>query len=181
MRKIVAVLDADVLVPILSCDLLLTAFDSDIYLPVVAPRILDEVEHNLIADLPRLDPYALARRAQHVRTALEFHTQPDAEITDAVAVVNPKDRHVAALALASGADVVATNDRRLRGELQDLEPPLPGLTADDFAVRLLDRDGDEMRRVLDVMVAKRRRRPITRDDLVAQLSRTFPAFAAAIG
>ena len=38
-----------------------------------------------------------------------------------------------------------------------------------------------MRGVLDVMVAKRRRRPITRDDLVAQLSRTFPAFAAAIG
>jgi len=35
----VAVLDADVLVPILSCDLLLSAFDADLYQPVVTPTV----------------------------------------------------------------------------------------------------------------------------------------------
>ena len=41
MSTLVAVLDADVLVPILSCDLLLSAFDEDLYHPVVTPTILE--------------------------------------------------------------------------------------------------------------------------------------------
>lgn len=180
MRKLVAVLDADVLVPILSCDLLLTAFDHDLYVPVVAPRILDEVERNLFTDFPHLDPTALARRAGQVRTTLKFHIRPDAEITNAVEVVNAKDRHVAALAMAVDVDVAATNDRRLRRQLQDLDPPVPGVTADEFAVRLLERNRDKMDQVLDVMVAKRRRRPVTRDELVAQLAGPFPRFASAL-
>ncbi len=44
MSTLVAVLDADVLVPILSCDLLLSAFDEDLYRPVVTATILHETE-----------------------------------------------------------------------------------------------------------------------------------------
>ena len=40
MSIMVAVLDADVLVPILSCDLLLSAFDEDLYRPIVTATIL---------------------------------------------------------------------------------------------------------------------------------------------
>ncbi len=76
MHKLVAVLDADVLVPILSRDLLLTAFDHDLYVPVVAPRILDEVERNLLTDFRHLDRAALTRRAEQVRATLRFHTHP---------------------------------------------------------------------------------------------------------
>ena len=39
MTSLVAVLDADVLVPILSCDLLLSAFDADLYRPGVTATI----------------------------------------------------------------------------------------------------------------------------------------------
>ena len=48
MPTSVAVLDTDVLVPILSCDLLLSAFDADLYRPVTTTTILDELERNLI-------------------------------------------------------------------------------------------------------------------------------------
>ncbi|MFZ6003043.1 MAG: hypothetical protein ACOYXM_03850 [Actinomycetota bacterium] len=75
----VAVLDADVLVPILSCDLLLTAFDHDLYQPIITPKILDEVERNLLRAFPHLDPDALRRRVEQMRRALALHTRPDAE------------------------------------------------------------------------------------------------------
>jgi hypothetical protein len=64
----VAVLDADVLVPILSSDLLLSAFDADLYQPVVTATILGEVERTLYADFGHLDPVALRRRVRQVRT-----------------------------------------------------------------------------------------------------------------
>ncbi len=44
MSTLVVVLDADVLVPILSCDLLLSAFDEDLYRPVVTATILHETD-----------------------------------------------------------------------------------------------------------------------------------------
>jgi hypothetical protein len=40
--RLVSVLDADVLVPILSCDVLLCAFDHDLYRPVVTGGVLAE-------------------------------------------------------------------------------------------------------------------------------------------
>lgn len=178
MAQLVAVLDADVLVPILSCDLLLSAFDHDLYLPVVTPCILDEIERTLQTDFAHVDRAALRRRAGQVRTALAFHTHPDPKATDAVARVNRKDRHVAAVAVAVKADVVASNDRRLRHQLQALDPPIAALTADELALRLLDQDCDGVSDVLDTMVAKRTRRPVTRHELIGELAGPLPRFAA---
>ena len=177
---LVAVLDADVLVPILSCDLLLSAFDDDLYQPVVTGRILDEIERNLAADFAHLDPVALRRRGSQVAQALAFHTHHDGEPTDAVATVNRKDRHVAAVALASKADLVVSNDRRLRREINQLDPPLRAVTADDLMVGLHDADRDGVDDVIDTIVAKRVRRPVTRAELIDQLAATFPGFAAAL-
>jgi hypothetical protein len=44
--RIVAVLDADVLVPIVACDFLLTAFDLGLFEPVVSAEVLAEVERS---------------------------------------------------------------------------------------------------------------------------------------
>lgn len=67
--RLVAVLDADVLVPILSCDLLLSTFEHDLFQPVVTPKILTEVEHTLIDDFAHLDPRRSpdAPRRSHTR------------------------------------------------------------------------------------------------------------------
>lgn len=48
----VAVLDANVLVPIVACDFLLTAFDLHIFEPIVSATVLHEVERTLIASRP---------------------------------------------------------------------------------------------------------------------------------
>ena len=74
MTSLVAVLDADVLVPILSCDLLLSAFDADLYRPVVTATILDELERNLVEHFAQIDPAALRGRVAQVAAALSHHT-----------------------------------------------------------------------------------------------------------
>jgi len=179
MSTLVAVLDADVLVPILSCDLLLSAFDEDLYRPVITVTILDEVERSLIAGFTHLDPVALQGRVAQVAGALSLHTHDVGDVTAAaVAAVNRKDRHVAATALAHGADLVVSNDRRLRREINALDQPLPAVTADEFAQRLLADQPDGIDAVVDALVAKRTRRPITRIELVDQLAASFPGFAA---
>ena len=63
MPRLAAALDADVLVPILSCDFLLTAFDLGLYEPVVSTEAIAEVERNLIEGFPHLDPASLRRPA----------------------------------------------------------------------------------------------------------------------
>src|SRR5680860_594040 len=67
------------------------------------------------------------------------HITPTTKATSppAVATVNRKDRHVAATALAHGVDLVVSNDRRLRREINALGGPLRAVTGDEFAQQLL--------------------------------------------
>ncbi len=181
MPTLVAVLDADVLVPILSCDLLLTAFDADLYRPVVTAGILDEVERNLIDGFPQFDPGALRSRVADLAAALSLHTHDQGDTTAAeIASVNRKDRHVVAAALTHAADVVVSNDRRLRREVNALDRAVRAMTADEFAQRLLADRPDGIDAVIDALVAKRTRRPVTRAALLAQLAGTFPQFVAEV-
>ena len=179
MTSLVAVLDADVLVPILSCDLLLSAFDQDLYRPVVTATILEELERTLVEHFARFDPAAIRRRVAQVAAPLSHHTHHEGDITAAAAAsVNRKDRHVAATALAHGADLVVSNDRRLRREINALDESLRAVTGDEFARRLLVDRPDVVDAVIDALVAKRTRRPATRSELIDQLAWSFPGFAA---
>lgn len=179
MSTLVAVLDADVLVPILSCDLLLSAFDEDLFRPIITVTILVEIERNLVDAFPHLDPVALRGRVAQVAAALSFHTHDEGDVTGAeVASVNRKDRHVAATALAHGADLIVSNDRRLRREINALGQPLRAVSGDEFAQQLLDDEPDGIDAVIDELVAKRTRRPVSRSEFIDQLAGTFPGFAA---
>ena len=71
---VVAALDADVLVPIVASDFLLTAFDLGIFEPVVSIEVLAEVERTLIEDFPHLDPVAIRHRVESMRVVLEDQT-----------------------------------------------------------------------------------------------------------
>jgi rRNA-processing protein FCF1 len=176
----VAVLDADVLVPILPCDLLLTAFDHDLFQPIVTPKILDEVERNLLRAFVQFDAHTLRRRVEHMRRALALHTRADPDEADVVETINRKDRHVVAAALANTADVVVSNDRRLRKEIEDSARPIRAVSADNFAVGLLVHDRNAVQQVIDDLVAKRVRRPLTRDEFLGRLRETFPSFVTAL-
>src|SRR5690606_2811865 len=111
MPRLVAALDADVLVPILSGDFLLTAFDLGLYEPVVSTEAIVEAERNLIEDFPHLDPARLRGRVGQMRDALDDHLVDPGSVDD-LGALNPKDRHVIAAALAGEASIVVTNDKR---------------------------------------------------------------------
>ncbi len=121
-----------------------------------------------------------------MRRTLALHTRPDTDGGDAVEGINRKNRHVVAIALAINADVIATNDRRLRREIDALGRHLRATTADDFAVGFLGDDPDAIERVLDDLITNpaacdaRVRQLATRNELLDQLARAFQSFVAAI-
>lgn len=74
--------------------------------------------------------------------------------------------------------MVLSNDRRLRREINTLGEPLLAMTGDEFAQRLLVNHPDGVDALIDALVAKRTRRPLTRAELIDQFAGSFPGFAA---
>lgn len=179
MPIVVAVLDANLLVPIVACDFLLTAFEHHLFEPMVSSVVLDEVERTLVQDFPHLDPHALRRRVEHMRAALDDQTV-DAEVVDGVPdTINAKDRHVIATALAVEAAVVVTNDAALRSEIAESDLDLEPLDGAAFAMLLWEASPADVGEVIDALIAKRRRRPVTPAEMADQLRVHFPAMADA--
>lgn len=179
MPRPVAALDADVLVPILSCDFLLTAFDLGLYEPVVSTEALTEVERNLVEDFPHLDPDSLRRRVEQMGDALGNQLVGPGSVVVVPRVINPKDRHVIAAALIGEASLVVTNDKRLRAEIEDADIGLAAISADDFATRLWTPLPDDVTEVINTLVAKRTEPPVTIDDLIEAMRGSFPTLTRA--
>lgn len=177
MPRLVAALDADVLVPILPCDFLLTAFDLGLYEPVVSTEAVAEVERNLIEDFPHLDPAGLRRRVGQMREALDDHLIDPGSPGDLPELINPKDRHVIAAALAGEASIVVTNDKRLRDETWSADLGLVAMSADDFAAHLWELMPDDVDAVIRTLVVKRMKRPVTDEELIEAMRATFPTMA----
>jgi hypothetical protein len=174
----VVVVDADVLIPILPCNFLLAGLDLAVYELGVSSKVLDEVEHHLRTDFPTLDPARVAYRAERMRFALRNSVVRDARPTADVEAVNAKDRHVAMAAITSQATIAVTNDRRLRRQLSEALPTVSALSADQFALRLFEREPESLGEILDTMAGKRTRPPMTVDELVTRLTGALPTFAA---
>lgn len=179
MPRLVAALDADVLVPILSCDFLLTAFDLGLYEPVVSTDAIAEAERNLLEDFPHLDPASLRRRVGQMRDALDDQLVEPRWVDDVLEAINPKDRHVIATALTGEASVVVTNDKRLRAETQAAGVGLLAMSADDFAGHLWTLMPEDVNEVISTLAAKRTKRPVTADELMDAMCGTFPTMASA--
>src|SRR5680860_1382621 len=99
-------------------------------------------------------------------------------ITPTTKATSPPPRFTVATALAHGVDLVVSNDRRLRREINALGGPLRAVTGDEFAQQLLADQPDGIDAAIDALVAKRTRRPVTRGELIDQLAGSFPRFAA---
>ena len=159
-----AVLDADVLVPIVACDFLLAAFDHGLYEPIVSTAALAEIERTLVEDFPHLDPAAARHRVATMRVALE-NQLVDGEAVDVPASINSKDRHVVGAALVGAAQVIVSNDRRLCAEVNSSERRLAALDLDAFAIGLWRSSPSDVYAVIDSMVSKRQKPPISNDEL----------------
>lgn len=176
MPGAIAALDADVLVPITTCDFLLTAFDLGIYQPVVSSATLDEVERSLREDFPHLDPGAIRRRVDLMRVVLADQLV-DGESVDVPVGINRKDRHIVGAAIQGEATMIVTNDRRLRREITSSGLAILGIDLDTFVVGLWESMPAEVAEVIDTLIRKRSRRPVARSQMLDLIRVHMPALA----
>lgn len=170
----IAVLDADVLFPMMLRDTLLRVAAADCYRAHWSSRILDEVTRNLISDYG-MEP----ARAGVLRTVME-EAFPDANVEGWEALEpamrnHPKDRHVAAAAAAIGAGIIITSNIR---DFGDLPPGIVAMTPDDFLISLMNTDADRLLEALVAQAAGYRRPTLSVVELVEKLSGIAPKFAA---
>ncbi len=171
---LIAVLDADVLFPMVLRDTLLRAAAAGCFRLHWSARILDEVVHNLT------DDYGMdAAKAAALRTLME-DAFPDANV-EGWEKLEPKmgnhtkDRHVAAAAASIGAGIIVTSNIR---DFTDLPAGIIAMTPDQFLSELLTVRPDELMAALEIQATGYRRPSLSVVGLVEQLAGVAPDFAA---
>ncbi len=164
-RRLFAVLDANVLIPALKGDFLLTAAFLRLYTPVLSERIFAECRRNLDAGKTgRLD-------AAEDFFADRFVTGWESREDEMPLSRCPEDRHVLALAVFSESEILVTDERGLVEEINSLDLGVLALTADGFACELLELRGAEaVGAVITTMAEKRRRPPKSEAEVWSVLS-----------
>jgi predicted nucleic acid-binding protein len=170
-----AVLDADVIYPLPLRDTLMSAAFEGCFQPVWSAEILDEAIRNLLAD-NRITPEGAVR----LRRDLDRHFE-DALVHSYRPLVakmrnHPKDRHVAACAVAGDADLIVTSNIKDFAHLPD---GIAAVTPDDFLLRILEETPNLLRTALAAQSARLKRKPMTVDAIVQLLSTVAPKFATA--
>jgi predicted nucleic acid-binding protein len=170
---LVAVLDADVLFPMVLRDTLLRAAAEGCFRLHWSKRILDEVTRNLIADAG-----LESDKTNVLRTIME-EAFPDAEVEgweehESRMRNDPKDRHVVAAAVAIDASVIVTSNVR---DFRSLPRAIVAMNPDQFLLKLLSVRSVELLTALSRQAAGYRRPPTSVIGLVHQLARVAPRFA----
>ncbi|GHF53904.1 putative nucleic acid-binding protein [Deinococcus metalli] len=170
MRPLVALLDASVLYPSLTRNLLMHLGTAGIIAARWSDAIHDEWMTNLLADRPDLTPERLQRTLGLMRQALPDATvQADEAVTTRLVLPDPGDRHVLAASLGAGADVLVTwNLRHFPAAV--LEPHgLEAVTPDELVSRHLDAAAVETRAAVEALRQSLRRPPYSWTALVDRL------------
>lgn len=170
------VLDANVLFPFTLRDTLLRAASARLYQAYWSEQILDEVCRNLV-ERGMLPEKADRLRSEMARSFPEAFVSGHEKLVGAMEN-DPKDRHVAAAAVAAGAQVIVTSN------LRDFHPLPSGIEAqspDEFLCNLLDLNPDGMLRMVREQATALRRPPRSFDDVLAALMKSVPEFADSLG
>jgi len=170
------VVDANVLYPFTLRDTLLRAAAAGYFQLYWSEPILAETTRNLVGNGVMTEA-----QAEHLKAAM-VRAFPEALVTDFEALIptmpnDEKDRHVAAVAVKTGAQVVVTSN------LKDFHPMPDGVEAqspDDFLLDLFDLGPTDMVELLQRQAAALKRPPVTLDDLLTGLGKTVPRFEAAV-
>lgn len=176
----VAVLDANVLHPIMTTQVLLRLADRGLFRPIWSREILEEVRESL--ERRGFDPTKIERRISSMETQYpEAMTEGVERFLSAVPEdVEAGDRHVVAAALAGKGDAVVTND------IDDF--PVDALTAlsievqslDTFLLNQLTLDPDAVIEVFAEIEDDLHKPPMTVNDVLDALEQHAPDFAAAM-
>ncbi len=169
---LIAVLDADVLFPMILRDTLLRAAMAGLCRIHWTGRIQDEVERNLVGSYGMV-----AGKARGLRQIMES-AFPDAmvegwEDIEAEMPNHPKDRHVAAAAVTIAAPIIVTSNVK---DFRVLPTGVTVVTPDAFLTRLLDDHGEAFIDVLRQQAAGYRQDPKTLEALITHLAGIAPVF-----
>ncbi|AII04014.1 PIN domain-containing protein [Rhodococcus opacus] len=176
------VLDACVLLPRTLTNLLLTLADSEVFRPVWTPDLLEEVERNLSGERFGKSPEHAARRVQQMRRVFplaEEESRGYRELIPAMAN-DPKDRHVLAAAVRSGAAQIVT------ANLKDFPPAaldpfdIEAIDPDEFLCDQLDLDPAAVLECIHVLVARNALPPRTVGEMLESLEPLTPRFVDAL-
>jgi hypothetical protein len=170
----IAVLDADVLFPMMLRDTLLRVAAANCFRAHWSSRILDEVTRNLVSDYGMESSRAAALRAVMEEAFPDANVEGWEEIESEMRN-HPKDRHVVAAAVVIEAKIIVTSNIR---DFGDLPPGIVAMTPDDFLVGLMDTDPDKLLEALIAQAAGYRRPILSIVELVEKLSAIVPKFAA---
>jgi predicted nucleic acid-binding protein len=172
----IVVVDANVLFPLTLRDTLLRAAAAGFYQLRWSAEILDEMERNLIST-----GTITADKASRLRATMVKYF-PEAEVTGYEPLIpampnDTKDRHVAAAAVKTGAQVVVT------ANLKDfilLPDGLEAQSPDEFLCNLFDLDADGFVEMLREQAADLVKPPVTFDELLDRLARVVPDLVTAV-
>ncbi|MGB7448656.1 MAG: PIN domain-containing protein [Ornithinimicrobium sp.] len=172
----IVLLDACVLVPYNLSSLLLALAEEGLYEPRWSEHILEETERALVHKLgqPADD---MARRLKAMRWAFPEATVHGYEWMEAGLECHPKDRHVLAAAVASGAGIlVTTNVKDFPDDACDPHDVVV-MHPEAFLFTLLNDDIAACAEAIERYAARKSRPPMTTQELLAGLTDIAPTFA----
>lgn len=176
MPVLIAVLDANVLIPAALRDTLLRATGAGLYEARWTEDILAEVERNLISTWHWKDA-----QVQRFRSVLSENF-PRARISGHAAITDtmpndPKDRHVLAAAVVAQAQVIVTLNLRDFPEAALLPLGIVAESPDIFLTRLFIEQRAQMLDILGQQAQALHHPPVTIKDIVNNLALHAPTFA----
>ena len=176
--QITAVLDTNVLFPPVLRDTLLYAAAFRLFRPVWSAQTWEELARNLVAKGGLSEPAAVRRMSFMTQAFPYAMAVPPPELIAALKN-HPKDRHVLAAAIQSGAGIIVTQNLKDFPAEVVTEHGIAALHADAFLCSLLRTDAERLLRSIHHHAARLRHPPMAASDLLSALSRHAPGFVRA--
>ena len=179
MSDWIACLDADVLISMPDCDLLLELAQVGLYSIRWSPKILSEVEKNLPEANPRITPELVSKRMATMRKAFpDAMEERGSRMAGSVpAKVHPKDIHVVATALIAKANVIVTNNIKDFAADELCEIDVLVQSADTFLLHQATKDPLAVANAM-VRITGRFRTPTTVEAYLERIVKRLPHFGA---
>jgi predicted nucleic acid-binding protein len=136
--RFTVILDANVLYPFLVRDVLLSLADAGFYRPRWTREIMDEWQRGLIAAKPEQEQKVRATARTMSDAFPEALVDGYQEITDALTLPDPEDRHVLAAAIKAGAHAIITENGRDFPSAVLAQYGIEKHTADDFILNTIE-------------------------------------------